>query len=112
MSNVNASGDGDTYSATVSSSTSIPRGPGRQASSRGGATRARDYGVLAAHLGLTLEQTVEGFLRYRAPFRHEVAMAARRRSFDSRETIDLLESADRALDQVLLATMTGHAADS
>jgi hypothetical protein len=39
-------------------------------------------------------------------------MAARRRSFDSRETIDLLESANRALDQVLLATMTGHAADS
>ena len=33
-------------------------------------------------------------------------MAARRRGFDSRETIDL-ESADRALDQVLLATMTG-----
>jgi excisionase family DNA binding protein len=69
---------------------------------------AAEYGLVAAGLGLSLSQTVEGFLRFRAPFHHELAVAARRRGFDTSETTDLLESAERAMDRLLVATMTGH----
>jgi excisionase family DNA binding protein len=74
---------------------------------------AADYGRVAASLGLSLSQTVEGFLRFRAPFHHELAVAARRRGFDTSETTDLLEAAEQAMDRLLISTMTGHgAADS
>jgi excisionase family DNA binding protein len=69
---------------------------------------ATEYGTVAAGLGLSLSQTVEGFLRFRAPFHHELAVAARRRGFDTAETTDLLETAERAMDRLLVATMTGH----
>jgi excisionase family DNA binding protein len=69
---------------------------------------AAKYGTVAANLGLSLSQTVEGFLRFRAPFHHELAVAARRRGFDTAETTDLLETAEGAMDRLLVATMTGH----
>jgi excisionase family DNA binding protein len=69
---------------------------------------AEEYGSVAAGLGLSLSQTVEGFLRFRAPFHHELALAARRRGFDAAETTDLLETAERAMDGLLVATMSGH----
>ena len=69
---------------------------------------AADYGRVAAAHGLSLSQTVEGFLRFRAPFHHELAAAARRRGFDTSETTDLLETAEHAMDRLLVATMTGH----
>jgi excisionase family DNA binding protein len=69
---------------------------------------AAGYGRLAASLGLSLSQTVEGFLRFRAPFHHELAVATRRRGFDASETSDLLQAAERAMDHLLIATMTGH----
>ena len=69
---------------------------------------AQEYGRVAADLGLSLSQTVEGFLRFRAPFHHELALAARRRGFDAAETTDVLETAERAMDRLLVATMKGH----
>ena len=69
---------------------------------------ASDYGSVAKSLGLSLSQTVEGFLRFRAPFHHELAATARRRGFDTPETTDLLETAERAMDRLLIATMRGH----
>lgn len=69
---------------------------------------AEGYGSVAAELGLSLSQTVEAFLRFRAPFHHELAVAARRRGFDTAETTDLLETAERAMDRLLVATMSGH----
>jgi len=69
---------------------------------------AAEYGRVAADLGLSLSQTVEGFLRFRAPFHHELAATARRRGFDIGETTGLLETAERAMDRLLVATMTGH----
>ena len=69
---------------------------------------AAEYGAVAARLGLSLSQTVEGFLRFRAPFHRELAVAARRRGFDTAEMTDLLETAERAMDELLLATMNGH----
>lgn len=71
-------------------------------------SNAADYGRVAASQGLSLSQTVEGFLRFRAPFHHELAVAARRRGFDTPETTDLLEAAEHAMDELLVATMTGH----
>jgi excisionase family DNA binding protein len=70
---------------------------------------AAEYGSIASGLGLSLSQTVEGFLRFRAPFHQELAVAARRRGFDTAETTDLLVTTERAMDQLLVATMTGHA---
>ena len=72
------------------------------------ASSAAEYGTVAAGLGLSLSQTVEGFLRFRAPFHHELAVATRRRGFDTADTTDLLETAERAMDRLLVATMTGH----
>ena len=71
---------------------------------------AEEYGAIAAKLGLSLSQTVEGFLRFRSPFHHELVLAARRRGFDTAETTDLLETAEAAMDRLLLATMRGHGA--
>jgi hypothetical protein len=75
-------------------------------------TTAAEYGRVAANMRLSLSQTVEGFLRFRAPFHHELAVAARRRGFDAAETTDLLETAERAMDRLLVATMTGHRLES
>lgn len=72
------------------------------------AVTATEYGRVAATLGLSLSQTVEAFLRFRTPFHHELALAARRRGFDAAETTDLLETAERAMDHLLVATMSGH----
>jgi hypothetical protein len=72
------------------------------------AVNAAAYGRVAAGLGLSLSQTVEGFLRFRMPFHQELAVAARRRGFDTAETTGLLEAAERAMDRLLVATMTGH----
>jgi excisionase family DNA binding protein len=69
---------------------------------------ANEYGRVASNLGLSLSQTVEGFLRFRAPFHAELAAAARRRGFDTEDTTELLETAERAMDDLLLATMSGH----
>jgi excisionase family DNA binding protein len=72
------------------------------------AVSAAENGRMAAGLGLSLSQTVEGFLRFRAPFHEELAVAARRNGFDASQTTDLLVTAERAMDQLLVATMTGH----
>jgi excisionase family DNA binding protein len=72
------------------------------------AVSAAEYGDVAATLGLSLNQTVEGFLRFRAPFHQELAASARRNGFDTTETTDLLVAAEHVMDQLLVATMTGH----
>ena len=69
---------------------------------------AEDYGRMAAGFGLSLSQTVEGFVRFRAPFHRELALTARRRGFDAAETTDLLVASERAMDRLLIATMRGH----
>jgi excisionase family DNA binding protein len=75
---------------------------------REASSSAADYGRDAAAAGLSLSQTVEGFLRFRAPFHAELAATALRRGFDARESTELLAHAERAMDSLLVATMTGH----
>lgn len=70
---------------------------------------AVDYGRRGAGLGLPLSDVVEGFLAFRRPFLAEVGSVARRRGFDGTEVEMLHEDADRALDRLLVATMSGHA---
>ncbi len=69
---------------------------------------AAEDGRVAAEIGLSLSQTVESFLRFRSPFLHELVVEARRRGFDTNETTDLMEMAERGSDRLLVATMTGH----
>ena len=69
---------------------------------------AAEYGRRGATLGLSLSDVVEGFLAFRRPFLAEIAAAARRRGFDATEVSRLHADADRALDRLLVATMSGH----
>lgn len=71
-------------------------------------TLAAEYGRESAGRGWSLSQTVEGFLRFRAPFMTELVHGARRRGLDALAATSLLESAERAMDRLLLAAMTGH----
>ncbi len=73
---------------------------------------AAEYGREAAALGLSLSQSVEGFLRFRSPFIAEMAAVARRRGLDTAEATELLQTAEQAMDHLLVATMTGHGAGS
>lgn len=69
---------------------------------------AAAYGRIAAELGLSLGQAVEGFLQFRRPFLHELSLLSRRRSFDTTTTAELLEAAEQALDRLLIAAMTAQ----
>jgi len=69
---------------------------------------AADYGRMAAALGLSLGQSVEGFLQFRRPFLHELALLAGRRGFDADTASSLMESAEHALDRLLIATITAQ----
>ncbi len=69
---------------------------------------AAAYGRMASGLGVSLSQAVEGFLQFRRPFLHELSAAARRRGFDTAATTDLIETADRAMDRLLVASMAAH----
>jgi DNA-binding transcriptional MerR regulator len=72
---------------------------------------AAAYGRMASSLTLSLSDSVEGFLGFRRPFLHELAQVARRRGFDTDVTADLLETADRAMDRLLVAAMAAHSVD-
>jgi len=68
---------------------------------------ATAYGRMASGLGLSLGQTVEGFLEFRRPFLGELSLVARRRGFDIASTTELIARAERAMDRLLVATMSG-----
>lgn len=69
---------------------------------------AAEYGRKSAEMGVSLAQTVEGFLRFRLPFLHQLALVARRRGFDATATAELMEDAERLMDRLLVAAMNGH----
>lgn len=75
---------------------------------RDAAQQAAAYGRMAAEIGVSLSQTVEGFLQFRRPFLHQLGLFAGRRGIDVAAATELIESADRALDRLLMAAMTGH----
>lgn len=69
---------------------------------------AAEYGRRGSDLGLVMSDVVEGFLAFRRPFLAEVGAVAARRGFDASEVTALFEDTDRALDRLLVATMSGH----
>lgn len=69
---------------------------------------AAEYGRVAARLNVSLSEAVEGFLRFRLPFLHQLALVARRRGSDADDTMSLMASAERAMDRLLLAAMSAH----
>jgi excisionase family DNA binding protein len=71
---------------------------------------AKAYGAAAAGVGVSLSDTVEGFLRFRKPFVDQLATLARRKHLDTREATALLVDAETALDRLLVALMDGHRA--
>jgi excisionase family DNA binding protein len=71
-------------------------------------SHAAEYGRRSAELGLTLTQGVEAFLRFRAPFIAELAAVAPRRGLHAAEATELLQTAEQAMDVLLVAMMTGH----
>jgi hypothetical protein len=75
---------------------------------RAASEEAAGYGRMAADLGLSLSQSVEGFLQFRRPFLHQLGSFAARRGLDATSTTELMESAERAMDRLLISAMTGH----
>jgi excisionase family DNA binding protein len=69
---------------------------------------AVEYGRRGVALGLPMSDVVEGFLAFRRPFLAEMGAVVRRRGLDADETTRLYATADRALDRLLVATMSGH----
>lgn len=69
---------------------------------------AAEHGRLARRSGASMSEAVQGFLQYRTPFLTELAATARRRALSTAQATDMLVAAERAMDQLLLATMTGH----
>jgi hypothetical protein len=63
-------------------------------------------------MGSSMSDVVEGFLAFRRPFLAELGTVARRRGFDADEVTGLFADAERALDRLLVATMTGHSVAS
>jgi excisionase family DNA binding protein len=79
------------------------------AESLAGATAAAaEYGRVAAEMGVSLAQAVEGFLRFRLPFVHQLRLIAHRRGFDAPATGELMEDAERLMDRLLIAAMNAH----
>ena len=66
---------------------------------------AAAYGRMATDLGLSIGQTVEGFLAFRRPFLHELGDVAQRRGFETEEATGLLFAAEQAMDRLLVATL-------
>jgi DNA-binding transcriptional MerR regulator len=87
-------------------------GDAAQASLADATAEAAEYGRVAAGLQVSLSQAVEGFLRFRLPFLHQLALVARRRGFDADETMALMESAERAMDRLLIAAMSAHSVEN
>jgi len=69
---------------------------------------AAGYGRMAADLGLSLSQAVEGFLQFRRPFLHQLAATASARGLGLEATTELMERTERAMDRLLMSAMAGH----
>ncbi len=69
---------------------------------------AAGYGRVAARLGISLSHAVEGFLKFRRPFLHQLGLFAGRRGLDAAATTELMEATERAMDRLLIAAMNAY----
>lgn len=84
------------------------RRPGRDQYLTQAADLGREYGAEAKRRGLSLGESTQAFLFFRARFLAEIANVARRRALDADQAASLFEEADRSLDAVILALIDGH----
>ena len=70
----------------------------------------REYGLEAKRAGLSLGETTQAFLFFRARFMAEIAQVARRRALETAQAASLFAQADSALDRIILALIAGHQA--
>jgi hypothetical protein len=87
-----------------------PRRAARDRSLAQAEVLGREYGVEAKRAGLSLGEATQAFLFFRARFMAEIAQVARRRALETPQAASLFTDADRALDRVILALVTGHQA--
>ena len=80
----------------------------RQTAIGNGVFAATEYGRIAARGSADIGETVEAFLRFRMLFLGELAQVSRRRGLDTVEATNLLVTATEAIDQLLVALMSGH----
>jgi excisionase family DNA binding protein len=73
-------------------------------------TAAAACGQIARCSGLTLQDTLALFVRFRAPFLHELGAACRRRGLTGAAATALLERASDLMDRMLPAIVTGYEA--
>ena len=69
---------------------------------------ATEHGRIAARGSADIGETVGAFLRFRMLFLDELAHVSRRRGLDTAEATSLLVTATQAIDQLLVALMSGH----
>jgi len=80
----------------------------RRTALRKAVNAATEYGCIAARGSGDIRETVEAFLRFRMLFLGELAQVARRRGLDTVEATNLFVTATQAIDQLLIALMSGH----
>ncbi|HVR89245.1 MAG TPA: helix-turn-helix domain-containing protein [Candidatus Limnocylindria bacterium] len=84
------------------------RRPGREEYLAQAAALGREYGLEAKRRALSLGESTQAFLFFRARFLAEIANVARRRALEANQAASLFEEADKALDAVILALIDGH----
>jgi hypothetical protein len=65
-------------------------------------------GLMAGTAGVPLQDTLAVFVRFRAPFLHELGAVCRRRGLDASATTAILERASASLDRLLPAVISGY----
>jgi excisionase family DNA binding protein len=73
---------------------------------------AADCGRIAAKGSAGIGETVQTFLRLRALFLAELVAMSRRRGLDTVAATDLLATASEAIDQLHVAVISGHQAET
>jgi excisionase family DNA binding protein len=82
----------------------------RAAALQGAVHAASEHGRIAADADVAVAEVVLAFLRFRMLFLDELVDVARRRGLDTQESTEVLATAVRAFDQLLVGLMDGHRA--
>ncbi len=99
---------GRRMAALLLGSLDTARRTGREQMLRQAEALGREYGIESGRSGLSIGETTQAFLFFRARFMSEIATIARRRELDASQTTTLFEEADQALDGVIVALVEGH----
>lgn len=99
---------GRRMAALLLGSLDTARRAGRDQMLRQAEALGREYGIESGKRGLSIGETTQAFLFFRARFMSEIATIARRRSLDAAQATLIFEEADQALDGVIVALVEGH----